>query len=63
MYNNVISSHIVNALRDTIILQRVAIDRVTLVRDLRVIFDSVMSFRPHYGYICYKAHRMLSFVE
>lgn len=43
-------------------IKGVVINRVKVVRDLGVIFDATMSFRPHYDHICGKANRMLSFV-
>lgn len=36
--------------------------RVSVVRDLGVYYDSILSFRPHYDYICNKANQMLFFV-
>lgn len=38
------------------------LDRVNVVRDLGVMFDSVLSFRPHYDHICNNANRLLSFL-
>jgi hypothetical protein len=38
------------------------LERVKIVNDLGVTYDSVLSFRPHYDYICGKANRMLAFI-
>lgn len=43
-------------------IQGVLLERVMVVRDLGVIFDSKLSFRPHYDYIVSKASKTLSFV-
>lgn len=43
-------------------IRGVVVDRVKVVRDLGVMFDSVLSFRPHYDHICNKANRLLSFI-
>lgn len=40
----------------------ILVDRVEVIRDLGVLFDSAMSFRPHYNDICSRAGRMLSFI-
>lgn len=39
-----------------------SLTRVFTVRDLGVLFDSALSFRPHYDHICKSANKMLTFI-